>query len=284
MSPDLWFWLELVFKMAMTAAVVVFISIVVERSGPFIGALIAALPTAAGAAYVILAIEHPPAFIAASAVGSMAIGAAIAIFAAVYAMLAQRHGVVPSLGLSLLAWFCLRLFAAAIRLDAVECARAQRGGVRRDRSAELALPQFGAATEIPAHTVRHSAARARRRDRRRDRDQCELQHRFVRLRHVRPVPDRLLQLDRDFAPARRRHSHRKRHGACAGGAHRADAGLYGCALSRATARLVVGPCHRAWRLGGLERHAAAGAEEDAVNLIRSFISRNPDAGSPLSRR
>src|SRR5499427_2858954 len=43
MSPDLSFWLELVFKMAMTAAVVVFISIVVERSGPFIGALIAAL-------------------------------------------------------------------------------------------------------------------------------------------------------------------------------------------------------------------------------------------------
>src|SRR6516164_4992344 len=105
MPPDLSFWLELVFKMAMTAAVVVFISIVVERSGPFIGALIAALPTAAGAAYVILAIEHPPAFIAASAVGSMAIGAAVAIFAAVYAVLAQRHGLVLSFGLSLLAWF-----------------------------------------------------------------------------------------------------------------------------------------------------------------------------------
>ena len=95
MSLDFTFWLELIFKMAMTAAVVVFISIVVERSGPFIGAMIAALPTAAGAAYVILAIEHPPAFIAASAVGSMAIGAAVAIFAAV----------VPSLGVSLLAWF-----------------------------------------------------------------------------------------------------------------------------------------------------------------------------------
>ena len=105
MSPDLTFWLELVFKMAMTAAVVVFISIVVERSGPFIGALIAALPTAAGAAYVILALEHPPAFIAASAVGSMAIGAAVAIFAAVYAGLAQRHGLVLSLGVSLLVWF-----------------------------------------------------------------------------------------------------------------------------------------------------------------------------------
>ena len=105
MSPDLSFWLELAFKMAMTAAVVVFISVVVERSGPFIGALIAALPTAAGAAYVILAIEHPPAFIAGSAVGSMAIGAAVAIFAAVYAVLAQRHGLLFSLGLSLLAWF-----------------------------------------------------------------------------------------------------------------------------------------------------------------------------------
>jgi uncharacterized membrane protein (GlpM family) len=99
------FWLELVFKMAMTAAVVVFISLVVERSGPFIGALIAALPTAAGAAYVILAIEHPPAFIAGSAVGSMAIGAAVAIFAAVYAVLAQRHGLLLSLGVALLVWF-----------------------------------------------------------------------------------------------------------------------------------------------------------------------------------
>jgi uncharacterized membrane protein (GlpM family) len=105
MSPDLAFWLELALKMAMTAAVVVFISLVVERSGPFVGALIAALPTAAGAAYVILAIEHPPAFIATSAVGSMAIGAAVAVFAAVYAVLAQRRGLVPSLGLSLLAWF-----------------------------------------------------------------------------------------------------------------------------------------------------------------------------------
>ena len=114
-SPDLSFWLELIFKMSMTAAVVVFISIVVERSGPFIGALVAALPTAAGAAYVILAIEHPPTFIAASAVGSMAIGAAVSVFAAVYAVLAQRHGLVLSLGVSLLAWFAcaalLRQFA-----------------------------------------------------------------------------------------------------------------------------------------------------------------------------
>ena len=53
-------WLELLLKMAVTAAVVVAASVMAERSGPFLGAMIASLPTAAGAAYVILALEHPP--------------------------------------------------------------------------------------------------------------------------------------------------------------------------------------------------------------------------------
>ena len=92
MSPDLLFWFGLALKMAMTATVVVITSLAVERSGPFVGALIGALPTAAGAAYTILALEHPPSFIAASAIGSVAINAAVAIFAATYALLAQRHG------------------------------------------------------------------------------------------------------------------------------------------------------------------------------------------------
>ena len=51
-STGLTFLLELTLKMAMTAAIVVVASIVVERSGPFIGAMIAALPTAAGAVYM----------------------------------------------------------------------------------------------------------------------------------------------------------------------------------------------------------------------------------------
>jgi uncharacterized membrane protein (GlpM family) len=104
-SPDLIFWYELVLKMALTAIVVVITSIVVERSGPFIGALIAALPTAAGAAYVILAIEHPPSFIAAGAIGSTATGAAVSIFSLIYTVLAQRRGLLLSLGAALLVWF-----------------------------------------------------------------------------------------------------------------------------------------------------------------------------------
>ena len=113
MSPELLFWSALALKMAMTAAVVVLVSITVERSGPFLGALIAALPTAAGAAYVILAIEHPPSFIAAGAIGSLASSAGVAIFGAVYAMLAQRHGLVLSLGVAIVVWFAI---AAALRL------------------------------------------------------------------------------------------------------------------------------------------------------------------------
>jgi uncharacterized membrane protein (GlpM family) len=105
MSPDLIFLYELALKMAMTAIVVVITSVAVERAGPFIGALIAALPTAAGAAYVILAIEHPPSFIAASAVGSVAVSAAVSLFCAVYIILAQRHGLLLSLGISLAVWF-----------------------------------------------------------------------------------------------------------------------------------------------------------------------------------
>jgi uncharacterized membrane protein (GlpM family) len=112
-SPELLFWYGLALKMAMTATIVVITSVAVERSGAFVGALIAALPTAAGAAYIILAIEHPPSFIAASAIGSTATGAAVSVFCLTYAVLAQRHGLVLSLGVSLLVWFAV---AAVLRL------------------------------------------------------------------------------------------------------------------------------------------------------------------------
>ena len=111
-EATLFFWGAVALKLTATAAVVVAASYVVERSGPFVGALVAALPTAAGAAYVILALEHPPAFVAASAVGSVASNAAVALFAFVYAALAQRRGLGASLGGALAAW---ALAAAAIR-------------------------------------------------------------------------------------------------------------------------------------------------------------------------
>jgi uncharacterized membrane protein (GlpM family) len=114
-SPELLFLLDLAFKMALTATIVVIISVVVERSGPFVGALVAALPTAAGAAYIILAVEQPPAFIAASAVGSAAATAAVSIFALTYTVLAQRRGLLLSVSVAVVVWF---IAAAALRLVA----------------------------------------------------------------------------------------------------------------------------------------------------------------------
>ena len=104
-STELLLLLDLAAKMALTATIVVVISVVVERSGPFIGALIAALPTAAGAAYIILAFEHPPDFIAASAVGSAAATAAVSVFAFTYSVLAQRHGLLLSISVAIAVWF-----------------------------------------------------------------------------------------------------------------------------------------------------------------------------------
>ena len=95
-DPALWY--GLVLKIAMTSSIVVAASVVVERSGPFIGSLIAALPTAGGAAMIILALEHSPQFISQSAVGSLIANAACALFALSYAALAQKHGLQLSLG------------------------------------------------------------------------------------------------------------------------------------------------------------------------------------------
>src|SRR5579872_116064 len=107
LTPELIFWIGLALKMVLTATAVVAVSIAVERSGPFVGALISALPTSVGAAYVILALEQSPQFIADGAIGTVAITAAVSVFALVYTVLAQRHGLIVSLGVATIVWFAL---------------------------------------------------------------------------------------------------------------------------------------------------------------------------------
>ena len=70
-----WFWLALAVKLAASAGIVVTASFLVERSGPFLGAMIATLPISAGPAYVFLALEHGPAFIAQSSLASLSVNA-----------------------------------------------------------------------------------------------------------------------------------------------------------------------------------------------------------------
>jgi uncharacterized membrane protein (GlpM family) len=112
----------LALKIALTASITVAASVVVERSGPFIGSLIASLPTAGGAAMIILAWEHPPAFIAQSAVGSMVANALVAVFALSYAVLAQRRGLALSLGGGFLVWFSAAALTRFVDWDAARAA------------------------------------------------------------------------------------------------------------------------------------------------------------------
>lgn len=112
----------LLLKIAMTAGIVVAASIVVERSGPFIGSLIASLPTAGGAALIILAWEHPPQFIAASVIGSLVANAACALFALGYAALAQRRPLPVSLGGAILVWLGAVFLARLVDWSALTAA------------------------------------------------------------------------------------------------------------------------------------------------------------------
>jgi hypothetical protein len=112
MSPDLGFPLALLVKMAVTAGFVVLATATAERAGALAGALVATLPIAAGPAYVFLALDHDAGFIAASALASLAINAMTAVFALVYAAMAQRYRLASSLAIGLAVWAAL---AATVR-------------------------------------------------------------------------------------------------------------------------------------------------------------------------
>jgi hypothetical protein len=107
MSPDSLFILSLVAKMAVTALVLVVATFAAERAGALVGAMIATLPIAAGPAYIFLALEHDPDFIAQSALASLVANAANVTFALVYAWMAQRRGLLASVLPALAAWFLM---------------------------------------------------------------------------------------------------------------------------------------------------------------------------------
>ena len=77
--------------MAVTALFVTAATIIAERLGAVVGALVATLPFSAGPAYVFLALDHDATFISASAVTSLAMNAATAICVTVYVLTAQRR-------------------------------------------------------------------------------------------------------------------------------------------------------------------------------------------------
>ena len=113
MSPELHFILILilVLRMMVAAAFVVTASIITERSGPVIGALVATLPVSAGPSYVFLALDHNAAFIAQGALSSLPVNAATIFMCVAYVVLAQRRSLLVSCGSAVAVWI---VFASII--------------------------------------------------------------------------------------------------------------------------------------------------------------------------
>ncbi len=114
MSPELAFTLTLLLRMAVTAAFVVSASLITERAGPVIGALIATLPISAGPSYVFLALDHDPAFIAEGALASLPANAVTVFLGLTYVLLAQRHGALVSCAAAVVVWIVLTSLARAV--------------------------------------------------------------------------------------------------------------------------------------------------------------------------
>jgi hypothetical protein len=98
------FLFTLAVKMASTAAVVIAASLIAERAGALIGALVATLPIASGPAYILLALDHDARFVADSTLTSLAVHAATGLFCVVYVFAAQRWPYVASAGIAAAAW------------------------------------------------------------------------------------------------------------------------------------------------------------------------------------
>ena len=114
MSPDLIFFLSLAIKMVVTALFVVGATFLAERAGPVVGAMVATLPVSAGPAYIFLSLDHGPDFIAHSALASLVINGVTCVFALVYALLAQRRGLLLSVAPALAVWVVLASIARAL--------------------------------------------------------------------------------------------------------------------------------------------------------------------------
>ena len=114
MSPDLTFLLTLALRMAVTAAFVVSASVITERAGAVIGALVATLPISAGPSYVFLALDHDATFIVQGALASLPINAATIFLSLTYVVLAQRHNAVVSCAGAVAVWIVLAALARTV--------------------------------------------------------------------------------------------------------------------------------------------------------------------------
>ncbi len=104
MTPDVLFVLALAIKMLVAALFVIAATVTAERSGAVVGALVATLPITAGPSYVFLALDHPPEFLADSAMISLVGNVATASYAFAFVIFVQRLPLVATFAAAIAAW------------------------------------------------------------------------------------------------------------------------------------------------------------------------------------
>ena len=110
MTADLPWWILIGFKVLIAAGVVVTASVMAEKSGPFVGGLILALPVSVGPAYALLALQATPAFVAESGLGSLVSNVMVGAYVLTYLLLAARVPLGVSVGAAVAVW----LFGVAL--------------------------------------------------------------------------------------------------------------------------------------------------------------------------
>jgi len=114
MSGDLLPIVSLLTKLLLTAGIVVTASVVAERAGPLVGALVASLPVTVWPAYVFLSLDHDTAYVAAAARSGLAINAVTGVFLLIYASLAQRRGLFVCFSIAVGSWVALAVLVRSV--------------------------------------------------------------------------------------------------------------------------------------------------------------------------
>jgi hypothetical protein len=104
LSPEIYFAVTLIVRMAVTAAFLLAATVTAERAGPLVGGLVATLPISAGPVYIFLALDHGAHFIGESALGSLVSNGINIMFALTYALLAQKRSLAISLSGAFAVW------------------------------------------------------------------------------------------------------------------------------------------------------------------------------------
>lgn len=102
-------------KLALTAAVVVGVTRMVDRFGPMAGGIAVGLPIVIGPGYLFLSLERSPAYVAEASLASLAGMLGILAFLVVHVRVAPGAGPVRTLALSTLGWAAASLAVAAAR-------------------------------------------------------------------------------------------------------------------------------------------------------------------------